>query len=68
MDEQKIIKELTGFEPSTLLLVAEMEELMKEFRSKLNDIIVRFYEKGYDRAIQKLLEMLEKEGIKVDRT
>jgi len=65
MEEQKNFEKLTGLEPNTCLIVAEVEELMKSFRSKLNDIIVKTYETGYERAIQKMIEMFEKEGIKI---
>ena len=65
MGEQENFEEQTGINLNTYLIVAEVEELMKDFRSKLNAIIVKTYQTGYDRAIQKMLDMFEKEGIKV---
>ena len=65
MGEQENFEKLTGIDLNTYSIVAEVEELMKDFRSKLNDIIVKAYERGYDRAIQRMLDMFEKEGIKI---
>lgn len=65
MGEQENFEKLTGIEPNTYSMVAEVEEFVKDFRSKLNDIVIKVYEAGYERAIQKMLEMFEKEGIKV---
>ncbi len=67
MEKQENFEEQTGIDLNTYLIVAEVEELMKDFRSKLNDIIVKTYKSGYDRAIQKMLEIFEKEGMKIGK-
>lgn len=44
-------------------LTADLNSLMKDFRTKLDNIIIQFYEAGYDRALHKMVELFEQDGL-----